>query len=58
MERKVNAEFQCILIGETEKKLAQIQCHTFIKAKGFMAAISAKRPYRLVLHVTAYELLN
>lgn len=58
MERKVQAEFQCILIGENERKLAQIQCHTSIKAKGFMASISAKRPYRLILHVTAYELLN
>lgn len=57
-DRKVYAEFHCILIGETEEKLTEIQNHTKIKIKGFIASVNTKAPYRLVLHVTAYELLN
>jgi primosomal replication protein N len=58
IERKVQAEFRCILIGEKPHKLERIQNDKGIKVKGFMTAQSAKALHRLVLHVTAYELIN
>lgn len=57
IERKVQAEFRCVLIGEKPHKLERIQSKIIIKVKGFMAAQSAKALYRLVLHVIAYEII-
>ena len=58
IKRIVQAEFRCILIGEKPHKLERIQKNIQIKVKGFMTAQSAKALHRLVLHVTAYELIN
>jgi len=57
-ERKVQAELRCILIGEKPAKLERIKMSKQIKVRGFMAAQSAKALHRLVLHITAYELIN
>jgi primosomal replication protein N len=58
IERTVQALFRCTLIGEKEARLTRFQVGRKIKVRGFMSAQSAKMMSRLVLHVTAYELMN
>jgi primosomal replication protein N len=58
IERKVQAEFCCILIGEKPHKLERIQIHMPLQVKGFITAQSAKALHRLVLHITAYKLIS
>lgn len=57
-DRKVQAEFLCIMISQTQQKVAQLKNQMPLKVRGFMAAKSARAQSHLILHVIEYEILN